>query len=207
MFIDISMPIDSNSIPYPDDPNTNIRVLKRVKEDGYFLTKYSSSLHTGTHIDFPAHFIDEGKMAYDYPLERFYGPLSLIDVRGKDVIYPSKEFDCVNNNDIVILYTGYEDLYPKKEYFSNHPILSKEAALFFIERKISLLGADLPSFDNESFEIHRLLLSNDILIGENFTNLARVHRAFLEGKKLEAFMFPLKISAEASQVRALVKVI
>ncbi len=201
------MPIDSNSIPYPDDPNTDIRVLKRVKKDGYFLTRYSSSFHTGTHIDFPAHFIDEGKMAYDYPLERFYGPLSLIDVRGEDIIYPSKKFNAVSKNHIVILYTGYEDIYPKKEYFSKHPTLSKEAALFFIEKEISILGADLPNFDNGSFEIHKLLLSNEVLIGENFTNLAQVHKAFLEGKKLEAFMFPLKISAEASQVRALVKVI
>jgi len=45
---------------------------------------------------------------------------------------------------------------------------------FFVEKKIKLLGMDLPSPDKYPFRIHKKLLENNILIIENLTNLSEL---------------------------------
>jgi len=54
--------------------------------------------------------------------------------------------------------------------------LSPSAALYLISRKINLVGIDSPSIDlgsNSKFDVHNLLLKNNILIVENLANLEK----------------------------------
>ena len=38
------------------------------------------STHQGTHLDVPFHFYDDGKTLDQMPLDRFYGPATLVDL-------------------------------------------------------------------------------------------------------------------------------
>lgn len=60
----------------------------------------------------------------------------------------------------------------------------------------------MPAPDYPPFTFHKALLSNDIFVLENLTNLG----SLLDKPNFEVMAFPLKISAEASFVRAVCQI-
>ena len=65
-----------------------------------------------------------------------------------------------------------------------------------------MLGIDTPSPDNFPFDIHKMLLNNNILIIENMTNLDKL--LFIE--EFELIALPLKIKADSSLLRAVARI-
>ncbi|MTI95818.1 MAG: cyclase family protein [Firmicutes bacterium] len=163
-------------------------------------------MHAGTHIDAPRHFLDCGKRIGDFGLEKFIGKGCLLDVRGESNIALKQEyFQLVQEGDIVLLFTGLGSLFRENSYYENfndHPLVEIELAEFFVERKIKMLGMDTPKPDNFPFAIHKLLLSNGILIMENLNDLEKL----VSVPSFEVIALPLKIHAEASIVRAVARV-
>ena len=127
----------------------------------------------------------------------------LLDVRGQKTIEMQGDYeDLVQKEDIVLLYTGFDEKFGLSEYYTDHPLVSDDLAQFLISRSIKILGMDLPSPDKYPFNIHKKLFEQDILIMENLTNLNA-----LQGLEFEVMAFPLKIEAEASLIRAVAKII
>ena len=81
-------------------------------------------------------------------------------------------------------------------------MISKELGTFLVEKKIKMIGIDMPSPDRYPFEIHKLFFENNILIIENLTNLNKL----LEVDNFEIIAFPLKIEAEAALVRVVARI-
>ena len=92
--------------------------------------------------------------------------------------------------------------YHEEKYFTEHPVVSDELAEFLLSRKIKMLGMDMPAPDYHPFKFHKDLLMKGIFILENLTNL----KELVLLKEFEVIALPLKISAEASLVRAVCKV-
>ena len=114
------------------------------------------------------------------------------------------EYDTlVKQNNIVLLYTGFDTHYGTKEYYENHPCVDIEFCNFLIEKKIKMIGMDTPSPDRFPFEIHKLLFKNNIYILENLTNLDQL----LNVDKFEVIAFPLKIKADSSMTRAVARLL
>ncbi|MFA7672827.1 MAG: cyclase family protein [Clostridia bacterium] len=206
MLYDLSYRIENGIKEYPNDSKTIIITDKEYIKDGYKLSTYSTSLHTGTHIDFPSHLTDSDKTAHDYPVSRFTGRGRIICVEGVNEIGLKKEFDDIKKDDIVILYTGFETYYKREKYFDEHPVISEELALYLVNRGISMIGFDMPSCDRYPFLIHKIFLRNDILILENLRNLEALYEKMKSSEKLIIYAFPLDIYAEASQVRVIANV-
>lgn len=202
-YIDLSYTI-KNSIPvHPYDDELKLYRNRFMDKDKYNDSRLETSMHAGTHIDAPSHLIDSNILISDYPVHKFIGEGCLLDVRNQDIITMKEEYwDIVEENDIVLLYTGTDKKFGSEYYFSNHPIVEKELAEFFVKKGIKMLGLDLPSPDRYPFEIHKILLKKDILIIENMVNLERL----LNVDKFEVIAFPLKINAEASPVRVVAKI-
>ena len=59
--IDISVPVSPSTVSWE---NESIPVIERVSSieagDGYNLSRLAFSTHTGTHVDAPLHFIEDG---------------------------------------------------------------------------------------------------------------------------------------------------
>lgn len=201
--IDISNILDNETPIYPGDYSLTLTKHKTLEKDYYTSYLLSSCLHTGTHIDIPMHLLEDKRMVSDFPLDSFMGKGVLLDVRGEDTITmkPSYE-EMIKEEEIVLLYTGFDKQYKTKRYFTKHPVVSTELGEFLISRKIKILGMDMPSPDYPPFTIHKALLSNEIFILENLTNLENL----LKVSNFEVIALPLKLSAEASFVRAVCKV-
>ncbi|HZK34236.1 MAG TPA: cyclase family protein [Bacillota bacterium] len=201
--IDLSHMIYDDMIVHPYDDRVKLNQDKHLKKDGYNNFKLEIGMHAGTHIDSPMHLINSKTFVSGIPLDKFVGRGRLLDVRGQKTIgFKQKYMDIVKEKDIVILYTGHCSKYGTEEYYKDHPVVNKDLAEFFVERKIKMLGMDLPSPDPYPFMIHKRLLNSDILIIENLTNLS----ALIDIGCFTIIALPLKIRAEASMARVVASI-
>lgn len=199
-YIDLSYEIQNEMPVYPGDEAVDLKKVKRYEEDGFNGYTLLSNMHVGTHIDCPMHMLKDERYISEFDLERFIGNAVLLDVRGEMLIELKDEYyKGIKEGDIVLLYTGWESKYSTKEYYKNHPIVSEKFAEFLVQKKIKMLGMDMPSPDSDLFRIHNILLGNNIFILENLKNLNKL--LYVEG--IQVFAQPLKIKAEASLVRAI----
>lgn len=160
------------------------------------------STHTGTHMDAPSHFVQNGN-----PVDKFVGKAVIFKV-----LKESNEFinlkDIADNqhqikeNDIVIFSTGWEKRIESEDYLHS-PGLSEDVAKLLVERNVNMVGIDGPSIDvgtDSQFTVHKILLSNDTLIIENLCNLD----SFKHGSRFDFIASPLKLKeASGSTMRAL----
>ena len=184
-YIDLSHEIKNNMPVYPGDIDVNLTKEKDFNKDGYNM--YSL-------------YKDNKKFISEYPIEKFIGNVALLDVRGEKIIELKDEYyKNIKENDIVILFTGWDNFYGKEEYYTKHPIVSMELAELLIKKKVKMVGMDMPSPDRNNYEIHNALFENDIFLLENLTNLNKL----LYNEKIKLFAQPLKIESESSLVRAI----
>lgn len=199
-FLDLSYEIDNGMPVYPGDEEVNLEKISDLNKDEYESITYSGTMHAGTHIDAPMHMIESDKYICDYPLDNFIGKGVLLDVRGQQEINLKDEyFKLIKENHIVLFYTGFDKKYGQKEYYENHPIITKEMAEFLVRKKVKMVGVDMPSPDRSPYEVHSILLNNNIFILENLTNLEKL----IYEENFSVFAQPLKIKAEGSLVRAM----
>ena len=202
-YIDLSYEIEHQMAVYPGDDELKLYRHRFLNRDYYNDTKLETGMHVGTHIDAPSHLLNKDRFICDYPVEKFIGNGCLLDVRNEEIIKLKDEYlDKVQEGDIVLLYTGYDEFFGTDKYFENHPIVDEKLAQFFVDRGVKLIGIDMPSPDQYPFKVHHKLLENDILIIENLRNLKKLEG----GKRFEVMAFPLNIRAEASLTRVVARI-
>ena len=67
----------------PATPAAEFEVVADLKNDGYYLRRFSLGEHTGTHINAPAAFHAEGITIDQYPASAFAASAVVIDVRAE----------------------------------------------------------------------------------------------------------------------------
>ena len=211
-FIDLSHTLKNDFNAYPGDPEFSLKEI--FEEEEFYLSKLECSLHTGTHIDAPLHYIKSGNTVSDIKLDSLIGPCDVLRLKfPKDSKTPDKDF--LKNKEIkiddiklpkkgiekiIILKTSWCDYFNSEDYFHNNPYLSMEFAKFIVENEVETLALDIPSPDKfGNSEIHKILLENNVNIIENLTNTR-----ILTKNKYKAYFIPLNIESEASFVRAFV---
>jgi kynurenine formamidase len=161
-------------------------------------------------MDAPAHMIEGGKYLSDYPAEKFFGRGIIIDARGKESIdadlltspNPSFARRGIKPADIVLIITGWAEKFGKDEYYKKYPELTEAFAQKLVDFGVSIVGTDTPSPDRPPYNVHKILLSHDILIIENLTNLEN-----LIGKiNFEIIALPAKFQTEAAPCRVVAKI-
>ena len=197
--IDISHTLDENTPAFPGDYKTILSKNRTLEENYYNAYLLQSGLHTGTHIDAPMHLTNDIRTIDEFPLDSFCGRGVLLDVRGEKTISMKPAYrEMINEQNIVLLFTGFDKVYFEEEYFTQHPVVGDDLASFLLSRKIKMLGMDMPSPDCSPYTLHKELLRNGIFVLENLTNL----QSLIGAPNFEVMALPLKLSAEASFVRA-----
>lgn len=197
--IDLSYIIKDSMPVFPGDDKVIIEESKVIERDYYNAIYLQTGMHVGTHVDIPKHLINDKRTIDEIPIDRFVGRGVLLDVRGINIIDYKKEYNqMIRENDIVLFYTGFADLYMEpSKYYDSYPVLSENLTDFLVSKHIKMIGIDSPSPDKEPFNIHKTLLKNNIYIIENLTNLEEL--IYIDG--FTVYAVPLKIKAEASLVR------
>lgn len=200
-YIDLTHKLDNKIPVFPGDPDFKLNPFKKAtKEDSSNIYEISGSLHSGTHIDSPFHYIENGKKVLDLKLENLIGIANVLNYnKNEKEIY----FENIKNplEKIIILNTSWSNNWGSDNYFTENPYLSKEFANTLLENNVQGIAIDTPSVDKFGKSIiHKILLKNNIWIVENLNS-----RDKLIKNKYNAFFIPLKINADASFVRAFLK--
>lgn len=150
--------------------------------------------HTGTHVDFPRHFIKNGKSKNQIPLETFIGKAVIVKVQGISKIeiknvqkYETEIKECKR----VIFCTNWNQKIGKQNYWEKNPEISKELAEWLIKKKIKLVGIDSFTVDNSPYTVHKILLKKGIVIVENLVNVNKIKQ-----KVCEIIVAPLNLKCE-----------
>lgn len=200
MYIDLSVPIDEDTPVYPGDPPITIESAGMLGKDGFNDHVLTMGTHVGTHIDAPFHMLKDGKTLNDFR------PGDLI---GRGVLYDARKgFDLgeldaleIQAGDIVLIHTGMSEHYHEKSYFEEFKQLPEDFTSLLAGKSIKMVGLDMCSPDHEPYDMHKILLSNDILIIENLTNLGK-----LVGKKFRVIALPLNLRLDGAPARVIAEV-
>lgn len=85
--IDVTLPVRPGMLTYPGDPVVSIERTSDMRNgDISNLSIVSMSTHTGTHVDPPIHFVEDGATVDAMPLETLVGEAVVVDVRGVGTI-------------------------------------------------------------------------------------------------------------------------
>lgn len=201
-YIDLTHTIVHNMPSHPLDINTQLTPTATYKQDGMACESLHGSVHMGTHIDAPGHFIDNGKKITDFPLTTFISDTLCIDASNTKIIDESVVTNIpLQKNTTVLFYTGWDKNFYQTNYFYDHPVISEECAHHLIKIGIKMIGVDFPSVDQAPYAIHKIFLSNDILIIENMTNLKP-----LINENFNLIALPLKIDAYGAPARVIAEI-
>ena len=144
--------------------------------DKTFMHWVETETHIGTHVEMPAHYLEDGKSASEMPIETFIGEAVVLKFdflkpkNGKGLPIKAKHLSKVRRGDIVLMYSPYKG--------DEAPYVSAEAARWLAEKPIKLLGVQNVGIDEscDSMAIHDNMLRNDIPIVENLVNLDKIKR-------------------------------
>jgi kynurenine formamidase len=198
--IDLSVTINEQTPVYPGDPTPQIKPAGILANDGYNDHTITVGTHLGTHIDAPFHMLADGKTLDTFPLERFVGKGTYINVNGTYDLEEIKKISIVPN-DIVIFDTGLGAKYFEPSYFEDYPAIPEDVATYLVEKKISMVGMDTCSPDHDEFIAHKILLAGNVLIVENLTN---TH--LLAGKQFTVYALPIKLEIDGAPARVIAEV-
>lgn len=196
--IDLSQIIDQNMPVYPGDISTKVEQDHNLTEDGYVNHNLTMGVHSGTHLDLPAHMLASKLTAADISLNQLSGRAVIINATEQKVISWQSQYDSlIRAGDRVLIYTGFDQKYGSNEYYQEHPALDLDLARHLADKKITLLGIDFPSPDYFPFPVHKQLFQTGIYILENLCNLDKL----IQYSSFKLLVFPLKVTAEAAPCR------
>jgi kynurenine formamidase len=203
-YVDLSHTVRNDMPTHPFDDRVRLYQNRYLERDKYNDSRLETGMHAGTHIDIPRHLLHREESVDEWPIERFIGDGCLLNVCQESRVSMKAEYtSLIKEDDIVLLYTGFDKLYGEETYFTQHPVVDEELATFFVERKVKMVGMDLPSPDKYPFNVHLKLFAHNILIIENMTNLDKL----VSIERFEVIAFPLKIKSEGAPARVVAKVI
>ena len=202
-WIDITQPLSNDIAEWPGDTPFNYELTFTKEQTGSVnIGQVTMSVHTGTHIDAPFHYDNEGKQVQDLDLSLYMGPAVVADVTGHAVIGRAElEMLELKDTERLLLKTGG---HPDPNRFPvQYPVLKSDIGPYLKEMGVRLIGVDVPSVDavdSKTMDAHHSLYDNGVNILENIV-LTDVHPGVYE---LVALPLALQ-GSDGSPVRAVIR--
>lgn len=204
MYIDLTYPIRNGMMTYPSywHPMVEVSILGRHELEGRETRRLTIGTHTGTHVDAPCHFIENGKSIEDIPLGVLIGPAYVLNFENcpsnKEITLSDLKDQIGGQKNIerILFRYDWSENWGKKTYYTDYPYLSHEVCEYLIDLKVKLIGMDTPSPDNpkngansdNDSPNHKILLRNNVVIVEYLCNLKKIKK-----KEIQLIVLPLKV--------------
>lgn len=204
--IDLSHPLYATMPVFPAAESPVFEPVATISTDGYAEMRMRFFSHTGTHLDAPSHVLQNGTTLDRLPIECFVGAAAVLDFSSHtrmtiDVEDLSDNYHLFEQNDFVLIHTGWSRYWASDAYFSGYPVLSEAAAEWIVQFNLKGLGVDAVSVDllqSRDLPIHRRLLHHQVIIVENLNRLYE-----LPGSGFSFLALPLPVcNGDGSPVRA-----
>jgi arylformamidase len=210
---DISRSLSNDLAPWPGDTAFHFELKWKMAEGASVnVGAINMGVHNGTHADAPFHFDPRGETIERMPLDIYFGDAFVVDLTG---IFAEAESQpdrarqigvadleassaSIEQTQRLLLKTG---VWKNSKIFPDWiPVITPDVATWLRERRVKLLGLDLPSVDSIEAKIlvnHHALAAAQIVIVESL-DLSEVAAGVYHFSAL-----PLKIAGgDAAPVRA-----
>jgi arylformamidase len=203
---DISLSISPNLPTWPGDPGLKLEQYASMdKGDHYNATQISSSVHLGTHVDAPRHFLNDGSAVEQLPLEVLTGPCYVTQLPDGIEAITAEVLDrteITSEMKRVLFGTSNSHYWAKGEskFQTDFVAITEDGAEWLVERGVQLVGVDYLSVApyNDSIPTHAALLKAGVVIVEGL-NLSNIMRGFYD-----LYCLPLKITgSDGAPARAI----
>ena len=219
MLIHVSYPLEKLSPLYPGSPEVSFNPVRSIaNNDSANTSMLSFGNHSGTHIDTPLHFCENGFSVVDMlEAENVFSPAICIDI-GKEPESSINKADIepfeeqINEAEALLIRTGFFKYRQSQSdlYTTSHPWIRPDVPEYLREicPQLKVIGLDTISISNPSHReegraAHRAFLcsKSPLLLLED-ANLFDPH---LVGNKLKLHIYPWMVDeVDATPVTALV---
>ena len=202
--IDISWPISTVTTGYKDRNVVAFTDVKHFNKDGVRETTVQVSAHSGTHVDAPSHFLQDGKTIDQIALDRLIGQAVVLDLTTvTDVItreHVQAHAASINKNDIVLLKTTNSNVQATEKFNPHFIYLHSAAAHYLAEKQIKAVGIDYLGIERNQpgHDTHIELFTHDVVVIEGL----RLNH--VQPGRYEFYCLPLNVvGLEAAPARAI----
>ncbi len=204
-YIDISLPLPA-APPVPGDPPFSRHSFLNHATDGCEVASWSLCAHNATHIDFPAHFLHEGRRAGDYPPAAFILPALVVE-SGDALALTADMLDghppCPGEAILFRTVNSVDRLFAGPQFPETFAAVRPDLARELARRRTPLVGIDAMSIeplDDAGYPVHHILLAAGVLILEG------LDLRMAGSGRYRLICLPLAVpQAEASPVRAVLE--
>ena len=190
--IDVSVPLDAQLPTYPHNTPFSLEPIKRIaRGDSSNVSTLHMSAHTGTHVDAPRHFFDQGAGTESLPLELLIGRTRVIEIDSRTGVAAEDLAPIDLSDDIrVLIKTHNSRLWGSPEFHADYVGVTDSGAKHLVEHGIKVVGVDYLSvekFHNPGAPAHHVLLGAGTIVIEGL-NLQEVDPGVYE-----MFCLPLRV--------------
>jgi arylformamidase len=205
-WIDISVPIQTGMMSWPDQPGVDVSKLMSIdKGDASNVSKLQLSVHTGTHMDAPLHFLPGGNDITTVPLEEVIGRTRVVEINDVESIKADdvRDIGLTKGHRILFKTANSKRRWDAAPFDPDFVYLSTDAARLLAEKQVSCVGIDYPSiagYKKNEKPVHEILLTAGIWIIEG------LYLADVSAGEFEMIALPLKIQgSDGSPARVVIK--
>jgi len=180
MIYDVTVPIRNSMPVWPSDPPVQLTPKSHLSRDGSHtvrLTAIEMGSHTGTHIDAPWHFVENGRRLSEIPIETLVGPATVYEIPGvRSIGRADLEKRDLSGKERVLFKTENSKHWNDGRFYEEFVYLEPEAAQVLVGSGVKLVGIDYLSIDkykSEKHPSHFVLLERNVVIVEGL-NLSKV---------------------------------
>jgi arylformamidase len=225
--VDLSMTVDEcPSTPFaPEEAYFKVRPIVRWEDKGFVSNMVELTVHAGTHIDSPHHFVRTAGGVETLPLDTLIGEAVVLDLTAKGKANARIGPDDLDAAERALAAQGIriepEGMlflrtdWPKNqnttspEWWNESPCLTAAAAEWLVARRPRVLGFDFAQEEKGSdyqhadeiltsgMRVHRIILPKIVYQIENLINLDQVP------SKVKVVALPVKWKTESAPARVI----
>ncbi len=203
---DISLTISPAMPVWPGDPAVRLEQVESIdKGDPVNVTRLDLSAHTGTHVDAPHHFLNDGRTVESLSLEVLTGlcyVVQLPDAVDEISAEVLARIPIAEGTTRILFGTRNSRWWAQgnNQFQTDFVAVSEDGAQWLVEHGIRLVGIDYLSVApfGDSTPTHEVLLKAGVVVLEGI-NLSQVPRGFYT-----LYCLPLKLSgSDGAPARAI----
>ncbi len=203
---DITLTISAEMPLWPGDPPVVLELVSSMASGEHAnVSRLACSAHTGTHVDAPHHFLNDGRTIESLPLDVLIGPALVVQIPAEVEVVTAEALERSRipaGTERLLLKTRNSEIWARseREFRPDFVGVSADGAAWLARRGIRLIGVDYLSVApyKQSVPTHRALLEPGIVILEGVDLSAVPPGAY------ELYCLPLKLAgSDGAPARAI----
>ena len=155
---------------WPDDPRVQVTQVASIKKgDPYTISQFTCGTHSGTHIDAPYHFTQDGTTIDQVSLNDLIGEALVVQVDADRITADVLRDIAFTTYRRILFKTRNSELLRDEAFHEEYVSLELSAAKVLVENGVRVVGIDylsIEAYDSADHPVHKLLTEHNVVILE-----------------------------------------